>query len=117
MTEASTWVAAARARAEARAKKDLPFPGLYSGNKVADEQVFGEVCKPSGDAKFDDAVQTVLAVQEVAFATPPSPAGAEFQKAWQDAVNRVLTGQMEPAEALERAQGEAQGALDKAAGG
>jgi multiple sugar transport system substrate-binding protein len=117
MTEASTWVAAARARAEARAKKDLPFTGLYSGNKVADEQVFGEVCKPSGDAKFDDAVQTVLAVQEVAFATPPSPAGAEFQKAWQDAVNRVLTGQMEPAEALERAQGEAQGALDKAAGG
>jgi multiple sugar transport system substrate-binding protein len=117
MTEASTWVAAARARAEARAKKDLPFTGLYSGNKVADEQVFGEVCKPSGDAKFDDAVQTVLAVQEVAFATPPSPAGAEFQKAWQDAVNRVLTGQMEPAEALERAQGEAQGALDKTAGG
>ena len=59
----------------------------------------------------------MLAVQEVAFATPPSPAVAEFQKAWQDAVNRVLTGQMEPAEALERAQGEAQAALDKAAGG
>jgi multiple sugar transport system substrate-binding protein len=117
MTEASTWVAAARARSEARAKKNLPFTGLYSGNKVADEQVFGEVYKPSGEAKFDDAVQTVLGVQDVAFATPPSPAGAEFQKAWQDAVNRVLAGQMEPAEALERAQSEAQAALDKAAGG
>jgi multiple sugar transport system substrate-binding protein len=116
MTEASTWVAAARARAEARAKKDLPFTGLYSGNKVADEQVFGEVYKPSGNAKFDDAVQTVLGVQEVAFATPPSPAAAEFQKAWQDGVNRVLTGQLEPAEAMERAQNEAQAALDKAAG-
>lgn len=117
MTEAATWVAAARARAEARAKKNLPFTGLYSGNKVADEQVFGEVYKPSGQAKFDEAVQTVLGVQEAAFATPPSPAGAEFQKAWQDGVNRVLTGQMEPAEAMERAQGEAQAALDKAAGG
>jgi multiple sugar transport system substrate-binding protein len=117
MTEASTWVAAAKARSEARAKKNLPFTGLYSGNKVADEQVFGEVYKPSGEAKFDDAVQTVLGVQDVAFATPPSPAAAEFQKAWQDAVNRVLTGQMEPAEALERAQREAQAALDKAAGG
>jgi multiple sugar transport system substrate-binding protein len=117
MTEASTWVAAAKARAAARAKKKLPFTGLYSGNKVADEQVFGQVYKPSGDAKFDDAVQTVLGVQDVAFATPPSPAGAEFQKAWQDAVNRVLTGQMEPAAALERAQREAQAALDRAAGG
>jgi multiple sugar transport system substrate-binding protein len=117
MTEAGTWVAAAKARAAARAKKKLPFTGLYSGNKVADEQVFGQVYKPSGDAKFDDAVQTVLGVQDVAFATPPSPAGAEFQKAWQDAVNRVLTGQMEPAAALERAQREAQAALDRAAGG
>lgn len=59
----------------------------------------------------------MLDVQDVAFATPPSPAGAEFQKAWQDAVNRVLAGQAEPAEALERAQREAQAALDKAAGG
>jgi len=117
MTEASTWVAAAKARSAARAKKNLPFTGLYSGNKVADEQVFGQVYKPSGNAKFDDAVQTVLGVQDVAFATPPSPAGAEFQKAWQDAVNRVLAGQMEPAAALERAQREAQAALDKAAGG
>jgi multiple sugar transport system substrate-binding protein len=117
MTEASTWVAAAKARSEARAKKNLPFTGLYSGNKVADEQVFGQVYKPSGQAKFDDAVQTVLSVQNVAFATPPSPAAAEFQKAWQDAVNRVLAGQMEPARALERAQREAQAALDKAAGG
>jgi multiple sugar transport system substrate-binding protein len=82
MTEASTWVAAARARA----KEDLPYTGTYSANKVADEQIFGEVYKPSEDAKFDQAVQTVLDVQDVAFATPPSPAGAEFQKAWQDAV-------------------------------
>ena len=117
MTEAGTWVAAAKARSAARAKKNLPFTGLYSGNKVADEQVFSQVYKPSGNAKFDDAVQTVLGVQDVAFATPPSPAGAEFQKAWQDAVNRVLAGQMEPAAALERAQREAQAALDKAAGG
>jgi hypothetical protein len=80
MTEASTWVAAAKARAEARAKKNLRFTGLYSGNKVADEQVFGEVYKPSGEAKFDDAVQTVLTVQEAAFATPPSPAGPSSRR-------------------------------------
>ena len=117
MTEASTWVAAAKARVAARAKKHLPFTGLYSGNKVADEQIFGGIYKPADNPKFNDAVQTVLGVQDVAFATPPSPAGAEFQKAWQDGVNRVLTGQMEPARAMERAQREAQAALDKAAGG
>jgi multiple sugar transport system substrate-binding protein len=117
MTEASTWVAAAKARVAARAKKKLPFTGLYSGNKVADDQVFSQVYKPSGNAKFDDAVQTVLGVQDVAFATPASPAGAEFQKAWTDAVNRVLTGQLQPAAALDRAQKEAQAALDKASGG
>jgi hypothetical protein len=99
------------------AKKHLPFTGLYSGNKVADEQIFGQIYKPADNPRFDDAVQTVLGVQDVAFATPPSPAGAEFQKAWQDGVNRVLTGQMEPARAMERAQREAQAALDKAAGG
>jgi multiple sugar transport system substrate-binding protein len=117
MTEASTWVAAAKARAAARAKEKLPYTGTYSGNRVADEQIFGEVYKPSGNATLDEAVQTVLGVQDVAFATPPSPAGAEFQKAWQDAVNRVLTGELEPAAALQRAQREAQAALDKAAGG
>lgn len=43
MTEAGTWVAAARARAEARAKEDLPYTGTYSANKVADEQIFGDL--------------------------------------------------------------------------
>ena len=81
---------------------------------MADEQVFGQVYKPSGEAKFDDAVQTVLGVQDVAFATPPSPAAAEFQKAWQDAVNRVLNGQDTAKASLEDANDKAQEALDKA---
>ncbi|MCL7456866.1 hypothetical protein M8I35_06695 [Micromonospora sp. MSM11] len=41
-------------------------------------------------------------MQDVAFAMPASPAGAEFDKAWTDAVNRVLSGQAQPAEALAR---------------
>jgi multiple sugar transport system substrate-binding protein len=53
MTEASTWVAAAKARVADRAKKKLPFTGLYSGNKVADEQIFGEIYKPTDNPRFD----------------------------------------------------------------
>jgi multiple sugar transport system substrate-binding protein len=115
MTEPATWVAAAKARAAARAKEQLPYTGTYTANRVADQQIFGEVYKPSGNAKFDKGVQTLLAVQDAAFSTPPSPAGAEFQKAWQDAVNRVLAGQQQPAAALQQAQRRAQEALDKAA--
>jgi multiple sugar transport system substrate-binding protein len=114
MTEPATWLAAAKARAAARAKEQLPYTGTYTANRVADEQIFGQVYKPSGNAKFDKGVQTLLAVQDVAFSTPPSPAGAEFQKAWQDAVNRVLAGQQQPAAALQQAQRRAQEALDKA---
>jgi multiple sugar transport system substrate-binding protein len=71
MTEASTWVAAAEARVAARAKKHLPFTGLYSGNKVADEQIFGEIYKPADNPKFDDAVQTVLGSRT--WPSPPRP--------------------------------------------
>ena len=37
--------------------------------------------------------QTIRSVQDAAFALPASPAGAEFDKAYYDAVNRVLAGQ------------------------
>ena len=36
------------------------------------------------------------------------------RQAWQDAVNRVLNGQQEPAEAMAQAQEEAQQVLDEA---
>jgi multiple sugar transport system substrate-binding protein len=56
----------------------------------------------------------VLKAQESAFSTPASPAGSEFLTAWQDAVNRVLSGKQSPADALAQAQTEAQQALDAA---
>jgi multiple sugar transport system substrate-binding protein len=49
-----------------------------------------------------------------AFSFPANPADAEFETAWQDAVNRVLNGQQEPQEALDQGQEEAQAALDEA---
>ncbi|MFI6133588.1 extracellular solute-binding protein [Micromonospora sp. NPDC051141] len=116
MTATDTWLAAARARAEARKAANLPFTGLWTGNTAADKKIFDEVYQPTGNKRFDDAVAAVRQAQDVAFAMPASPAGAEFDKAWTDAVNRVLSGQQQPAEALARAQQEATAALDKAAG-
>ncbi|MFC0504481.1 extracellular solute-binding protein [Micromonospora costi] len=115
MTATDTWLAAAKARADARKAAGQPFTGVWTGNVEADKKIFDELYQPTGNKRFDDAVATIRSVQDVAFAMPASPAGAEFDKAWYDAVNRVLAGQAQPAEALARAQQEATAALDKAA--
>ncbi|MEV4661943.1 extracellular solute-binding protein [Micromonospora echinofusca] len=114
VTATDTWVAAAKARADARKAAGQPFTGVYTGNVAADKRIFDELYQPTGNKRFDDAVATIRSVQDAAFAMPASPAGAEFDKAWTDAVNRVLSGQAQPAEALARAQQEATAALDKA---
>ncbi|TQJ24163.1 multiple sugar transport system substrate-binding protein [Micromonospora sp. A202] len=115
MTATDTWVAAAKARVDARKAAGQPFTGLYTANATADKKIFDELYQPTGNKRFDDAVATIRSVQDAAFAMPASPAGAEFDKAYYDAVNRVLAGQAQPAQALQRAQQEAAAALDKAA--
>jgi multiple sugar transport system substrate-binding protein len=56
----------------------------------------------------------VLDVQRYSFGIPASPASAEFQQAWTDAVNRVLAGQQSPKQALDQAQKEAVAAIKAA---
>jgi multiple sugar transport system substrate-binding protein len=114
MTRTSTWVDAAKARLEARKAAGAPFTGVFTGNVNADREIFTKVYQPSGNKRFDDGVQTILQAQDVAFSIPASPAGAEFDKAWYDAANRVLSAGADPAAALDQAQREAQAAFDRA---
>jgi multiple sugar transport system substrate-binding protein len=114
MTTSDTWIAAARARADKRKSEGKPFTGVYTGNEVADKKIFGDVVSLSDTPVYDKAVKVVLTAQDSAFSMPSSPAGSEFQTAWQDAVNRVLSGQQSPADAMKQAQQEAQAALDDA---
>jgi multiple sugar transport system substrate-binding protein len=114
MTDSATWIAAAEARKEKRASEGKPFTGVYTGNEKADEKIFTEIVDLGDAPVFDKAVKGVLEAQDSAFSLPTSPAGAEFQKAWQDATNRVLSGEQSPADALAQAQEEAQTALDNA---
>jgi multiple sugar transport system substrate-binding protein len=113
MTEVDSWMAAAEARKELRAAEGKGFTGLLTGNTAADEAV-RELVEPSGDAVWDSAVEAMYEANENTFSLPANPADAEFKTAWQDAVNRVLNGQDEPASALATAQDEAQSALDEA---
>jgi multiple sugar transport system substrate-binding protein len=117
MTTSDTWIEAAKARASARQAENKPFTGIYTANKKADQTIFGELVKSTGNAGYDQAIQTVLKTQDSAFTLPSLAAGEEFKTAWQDAVNRVLTGQQQPAAAMAQAQKEAQAALDKANSG
>ncbi|WP_103342103.1 extracellular solute-binding protein [Amycolatopsis sp. CA-126428] len=114
MTDAPTWVAAAKARAEKRKAAGKAFTGVYTGNRVADQEIFGSLVQLKDRPAFDAAVRTVLRAQDSAFTMPASPAGSEFKTAWQNAVNRVLSGEQQPAGALRQAQQEAQRALDAA---
>jgi multiple sugar transport system substrate-binding protein len=115
MTDSSSWIAAAQARAKKRASEHKPFTGVYTGNEKADKKIFADIVKLDDYPVYDKAVKAVLAAQDSAFTMPASPAGNEFLTAWQDAVNRVLSGQQSPADALKQAQQEAQTALDNAA--
>lgn len=114
MTDAPTWVAAAKARVEKRRAAGKAFTGVYTGNRVADREIFGTLVQLQDRPAFDAAVRTVLKAQDSAFTMPASPAGSEFKTAWQNAVNRVLSGEQQPADALRQGQQEAQRALDAA---
>ena len=56
----------------------------------------------------------MIPVDVAGIRAPASPASAEFQQAWQSAVNRVLERRQTPRQALNQAQREAQAAIDKA---
>ncbi|NDL60515.1 extracellular solute-binding protein [Phytoactinopolyspora mesophila] len=114
MTAPETWMKAAQARADARAEDGKPFTGLLTGNAVADQEIYDALVEPSGDAKWDAAIEATYEANEHTTSLPANPADAEFKTAWQDAVNRVLNGQQEPQAAMEQAQQEAQSALDEA---
>jgi multiple sugar transport system substrate-binding protein len=114
MTSVETWRKAAEARMATVAKDKSFFTGLFTGNKVADEEIKAKYLKPVGDAGFDQAIKNYYASLDVAKALNPSPAGAEIDAAWKNAVTKALAGQATPQAALDQAQQEAKAAFDKA---
>jgi multiple sugar transport system substrate-binding protein len=113
MTSVSTWMAAARNRAALRKASKQPYTGISTGNSIADQDIYKQTYT-SINPFFDEAVKKVLDVQRFSFGIPASPASAEFQAAWQNAVNRVLAGQQTPQQALNQAQKEATAAIKAA---
>lgn len=111
MVSTDAWVAAQTLRSE---NSEGIQTGTSTGNREADEQIFGELVDLSDSPTYDAAVQAFVDTLDAAFAMPPSPAGEEFEQAWQGAVTAVLNGEQEAADALAAADEEAQAAIDAA---
>ncbi|GAB2959875.1 extracellular solute-binding protein [Saccharothrix stipae] len=116
VSDTETWVKAATARRDALAKAGRPYGGTFTGNRVVDERIFREVFDPRGNRILEQGVPVVLSLQDKAFALAPSPAASELVRAWEGAVNRVLTGRQDAREAMEQAQREAERALKRVGG-
>jgi len=114
MTNAETWIEAAELRTKNRNQDKEPNLGVYTANREADEVIFEDL-KLDKWPNLEQAVQTVLDVQESGRSIPPSPAAAAYETAWTTAVNEVMTGGGEPAAALQAAHQEAQEAIEAAA--
>ncbi|MGW2344246.1 extracellular solute-binding protein [Streptomyces sp. NPDC001661] len=114
MTSTKTWVHAARAKAKETRANGSPYTGDVTGNLAADRIIEREVWKPTGNKAFDKATRIVFDLSRKGFAVPSNAAGSEFKEAWQSAVNRVLSGEQTPQQALDQAQRKAQSALDLA---
>lgn len=114
VTSVDAWADASQKRADARAEAGTIYTGTYSGNRAADEVIFGEILQPTGNESFDAGLEVILSVMDIAFSIPANPAGQEFNDAWRAAVAAYMNGEMSAQEALDIAQEQAQAALDEA---
>ncbi|MBM0224737.1 ABC transporter substrate-binding protein [Micromonospora sp. ATA51] len=113
MTSTETWLKAGEARQATVEKNKSKFTGLWTANPEADKQIKAKYVKP-GQTGFDKAIENYYASTEYAFAVVGSKAGSEIKTAWQDAVNRALSGQQKPDAAMKQAQAEASKAFSAA---
>jgi multiple sugar transport system substrate-binding protein len=114
VTLPDTWFAAAKVRADKRAADGEAFTGVYTGNTLADDRIFGELVTEQSAGAYFPGVQLVQETADLAFSLPPVPAAEEFQRIWQGAVNAVVNEGADPTQALTQADQEAQDAIDSA---
>jgi multiple sugar transport system substrate-binding protein len=111
MVSTDAWVAAQQLRVD---QSEGVQTGTSTGNREADDEIFGQMVDLSDSPTYEAAVNAFVDTLDSAFAMPPSPAGEEFEQAWQTAVTAVLNGEQEAADALAAADEEAQAAIDSA---
>lgn len=114
-TSSEAWMAAADARIETVEKNKKLFTGLMTGSPVADQQIKDKYVKPTGNAEFDQVIETYYAVLSNPVTSGSSPVGQTVQQDLTNAVTVALTGEKTPEQALADAQASSLRAWDQVA--
>ena len=111
------WMAAADARAATLKKTPGAInTGLFTGSPSADKAIKEKYVTGSGNAGFDQTIQTFYEVVGNGKSLGASPAGQTIQSELNNAIVAALLGQKTPEQALADAQAAAMRAYDKIAG-
>jgi multiple sugar transport system substrate-binding protein len=117
LTSLDAWKAAGQARADTIASEGGINTGLFTGSPEADEAIRDEYVTATGDAGFDQVIQTFYDVVGSGKTFGSSPAGQDIQNELNNAITATLLGEKTAEEALGEAQDAAMRAYDNVTGG
>lgn len=114
LTTLPAWEAAGAARAKTISKtKGAMNTGLFTGSPEADKTIRSKYVKPSGNAGFDQTIDTYYQIVGDGKSFGASPAGQQIDTELQNVIASVLLGQKQPMAALKDAQKSALQAYNK----
>jgi multiple sugar transport system substrate-binding protein len=117
LTSQEAWLAAGEARAATRAEDGGINTGLFTGSPAADQEIRDTYVEPSGNANFDQVIETYYEVVDYGTSFGASAAGLTIQSELNNAVGAVLLGEKTTEEALADAQDAAMRAYESATAG
>ena len=116
-TSEAAWTAAGKARTETVAKNKGINTGLFTASPVADQAVRTQYVKPSGNADFDQVIDTFYEVLPGNVSRGASAVGQLIDQDFNNAVAVALAGEKAPEQALADAQASALRAWDQSRAG
>ena len=113
LTDEANWMAAEKARVQTLAKNKGINTGLFTGSPKADQDIKAQYVKPSGNAGFDQVIDTTYQVLAGSKGLGSSPVGQQIRNALDNAISSTLLGQKSASQALKDAQNVAMNAWNQ----
>jgi multiple sugar transport system substrate-binding protein len=113
LTDEANWMAAEKARVETLKKNGGINTGLFTGSPKADQDIKSQFVKPSGNAGFDQVIDTTYQAVANSKGLGASPVGQQIQTALTNAITQTLLGQKSAQAALKDAQNVAMNAWNQ----
>lgn len=104
VTSKQDWMAAEKARVATLKKNGGINTGLFTGSPEADKAIRSQYVKSSGNAGFDQTINTFYDVVGDGVSVGASPAGQDIQNDLNNAITATLLGQKSAKQALAAAQ-------------